>query len=469
MIYLACDEIQRQIITCPARDIIYIAGRRVGKTRGVFRGRACTSMLAYAGFKYWYLTPSYAQLLEEYEAISTVGPILHRLAAKNKQPYPRIQMKNGSNLGLRSFDRPDNLRGSGLWEVAFDEIQDSGSEEDFLAVINPLLKDARALTKRWGVLLTMGQFRGRNWYFQSQFLPGMVNRALVAGRDMEWLADFMEYKHEIEVHPKELEDVKEKFCLSKDRLDYAAFLTSAYDGLIYRSEFMQRELEREKRKLPRVVFDQEYRCIPTANSASVFRFDDIQASIGGRYLPSGSSNGQFIVAVDLGRVVDRCGIVVSDCSSREVVFSELRPEKEKHIDTARRVKVIQAMFNGALVIVDATGGATGGHHDSDEFVKLYRAEVPNLRTFHQNFHNKNEAVKALSLAFELRNMTISKENSQLLNQLEAYEYTHKGDRIIYHGPGGHSDDLVSAMYMSVWAWDRGWGPMGGGAAPDAVL
>jgi len=455
MIVFPADSVQRSIISCEAKNICYIAGRRVGKTRGVFRGRAIQALLGRKRFLYWYICPSYAQVIEEYNALSNCPPIVARTKAKAKQPFPYIELTNGSYIAFQSFDLPNNLRGSGVGEVFFDEVQNVTDFDTFTAVLTPLLKDSRALGQ-YGNLVMAGQFRGRNWIFTEYWLPGAIGVGLCDGFGVEAISARLSANHAIDVSPKDVEETIERFSLDKDYLEYASFVTSAVDGLIYQSPAMQRELKRDQKRYPKVVFDQEFLCLPTANSASIFRYEDIQAAIDGVANPYPEGSHKYIVAVDLGRVVDRCGIVVIDACHRRIVHEDLRPNKERHEVSAAKVAHIVGVFGNARCIIDDTGGATGGKHDHDEFTRYYRQKVPHIRAFTYNLKTKTEAVKNLSLALEQGTLKIAKNCTQTLSQLESYEYKQKGDRVVFQGPGGHSDDLVSAVLMALWGTDKGW-------------
>ena len=397
-IRLSLTQDQINVIKHPARFKAIMAGRRWGKTF-----EAASAMLECAckgDKKSWYSAPSYAQAISVWEMMSTNESILPLVASCKTQPYPIIKFCNGSVIGFRSFDRPKNLRGSGLDLVWVDEIQDI-TEDHFWPVIRPLISDRR------GQMYISGQFRGHNWYYEQMYMRG--------------------------------QDPNQKY--------YKSWRFPSSSGLVFRSAAGKEELQLVKDSLPSSIYNQEYECIPTANQAGVFRPEDLESAKRGDYLEAGNSGSTYLVAVDIGRVSDPCAVVVLDVDSDCACYSEAFPLGQKHELSAQRVRRISEMFGGASVIADTTGGATGGHADPDEYVKHYRQAVPNMRAFNWTMRNKQEAVTALSLAFEQGKIAIPEENTELRKQLGLYEYkVRTNGNIEYTGGHGH-DDLVAALYL----------------------
>lgn len=397
-IRLTPDQID--VVQCNARFIGLFAGRRWGKT---FTSRArILAKTSNPGTHYWYIAPSYSQVIQEFDALVAQRELSVIITRHKTQPYPSIDLANGSCIGFRTFDRPNNLRGASLDEVWFDEIQ-GVTEDDFWPVIRPLISDRR------GSLIVSGQFRGHDWVYDQFYVKGQEGG-----------------------HPA-----------------YKSFRFPSSTGLVFASEEGKAELALARSTLPRAVYDQEYECIPTANQASVFRPQDLEDAKRGSYTKSGMDGRTYCVAVDIGRVADPCALVVLDVDSDTVCYSEVLPLGQKHELSARRVAEIAQRFGNATVIADTTGGATGGHAKPDEHVKFYRDAVPGMKSFYWSQANKAEAVSALSLAVEQGKIMIPAENADLHKQLSLYEYKVRSNGSVeYSGARGAHDDLVAALYLA---------------------
>lgn len=418
MLKLQVTPEQAEIINCKARYIGLFTGRRWGKTIGVCYNRIISRCLHNKNFKYWYVTPSYSQCWMCYDAL-IVHPVLNKFIVRNKmQPYPQIWWSNGSMVGFRSFDRPGNLRSAGLDEVWFDEIQDI-PEKLFWAIARPLISDRR------GTLGISGQFRGENWYYEKFYVPGQEGKK-----------------------------------------NYKSWRFPTSSGLVFSSAEGRKELLEVKEQLPRIIYDQEYDCIPIANQAAVFDPRDIQLCISGSNISTGSG---CIIGLDLGRVVDPSALVAFDPSRMQVIHSELRPLKEHHNIGAKYAAALADRYGAALVI-DSTGGATGGKTSKqDVHVKEYRAAYPNLHEVYMTQPTKISLINSLSLAIEKHEIIIPEENEELISQLKSYEYKYKSGKFEFAGPDGHNDDLVIALALVLHGYQRGWYPRKGLAHASSIF
>jgi len=420
-IQLAGTTVQREICECRKRYLGMFAGRRVGKTFTI-RNRIVSRCMTQPGFRYWYVAPTYAQCREQYQGMVDHPALVEYIEKFRLQPYPRVDFKNGSYVAYRSFERAANLRGSGLDEVGVDEIQDI-DETDFWAVVRPLISDRR------GTLMVAGQFRGFNWYYDQFYVPGQ----------------------------------------NPNSRTHKSWRIPSSEGLVFLSKEGQEELEFAKATLPRAIYDQEYACIPSANQAAVFREEDLTACTGGKRYRKSAPNRKNVIGLDLGRIADPSAIVVLNAEVGRVLYSELRPLRERHEVTAKYVARLQRDFGGAPVVVDVTGGATGGHAPQDAYVKFYRREIKNLREFVWNRGNKERIIQHLAVAIEQHNLQIPKSEAELHDQLRLYEFEYRGGRYDYHGPRGHSDDMVAALAMAWYAKVRNWGTRMGGSSLGALL
>jgi len=115
---------------------------------------------------------------------------------------------------------------------------------------------------------------------------------------------------------------------------------------------------------------------------------------------------------------DPCGIVVFDVNNKAFCYSELFDVGTPHPEAAQKVSKIAARFGNPTVVMDSTGGATGGHHKHDEFTKHYEALVPNLRPYYWNQTNKNKVVNKVSLAVEQKDFVIAQELEKLIKEMK---------------------------------------------------
>lgn len=423
---LRVTRAQQKVIQSKARYIGVFAGRRWGKTF-VARFRIISRALEKPGAKIWYVTPTYSQLLKEFRALSA-HPVFSKYIAKTRlQPYPEIILHNGSEIGYRTFDRPENLKGHGLDEVWVDEIQDI-AEDAFWPVIRPLLSDRR------GTLIISGQFRGKNWYYEQLYMPGQPGPKSKAPR-------------------------------------YESFRFPSSSGIAFQSELGRLELDDAKQQLPRMQFDQEYECVPIANQKAVFDPEDLKRILRGT--PSVAKNGhQYVTGVDLGRVKDHTAIVVIEKSKDKtiphvIVHAEKIPLGVKHEEQSKIVARVASRYS-ARVVIDATGGATGGHSQPDAVFQFYRKLMPSAQPIYWNRAGKQRLIEHLMLNVEQARISIPPAFSELLKELAAYEFEYRAGYYDFHAQSGAHDDYVAALAMALYTTDRG-GPLVNGAGIEAAF
>lgn len=400
------DE-QRDIIECDAEQMLVIAGRRWGKNFAL-RNRHVKRVLTKGGIDYLHAAPSYSQVQNEWERLAFHPSLQHLISSSSKKdPYPIIRWINGSSSHFRSLDRPDNLRNGEYNEAIIDESQNV--DEDIIStIIEPML------SSRLGTLIMAGQFRGEDWRYERYYLPGQDD--------------------------------------SKPWIKSWCFPSSS--GLIFQGPKGIRRLERIKETVPRMVWEQEYDCIPSANQCGVFRSDDINASICNTVDGTG---GQYIIGLDLGMIEDPAAVAVLDCQACTFIHSHIFPIGQAHQKTAQDVSRIAAKYGNCTVVMDSTAGATGGRYKHDEFTRYYHELIENVQPYYWNKSNKTRMINNFSLALENREVKITRENRELIAQLKMYEYKKRkfGD-YEFSGPGGKKDDLVAAAIMALEGKNRGW-------------
>lgn len=412
---------QITVVRSRAKFKTVMAGRQWGKTF-CSMAAALYSCLRHKNFAFWFVAPTNSVSYSEFRRLAFDPGLKHLIKSVRQQPFLEITFINGSTIQYRSFDRPDNLRGLNANAVWIDEIQNI-AEADFWPVVRPLI------SARNGTLTVSGQFRGHNWYYDQLFVPGQPG--------------------------------------PKKRPTYESWRFPSSSGVMFQTRSGRADLADAQATLPRAVWEQEYECIPVANQSAVFRYDDLEAVTRGQPMPAPRPGQQYVIGMDLGRVADYSAIVVVEASTLAVVYAEKRPKGEKHEVQAGRVQSIVRRYGGQLVI-DSTGGATGGKAQADEYIKIYRAAVPNLREFFWSKANKQRVIHGLALHIEQRRLSIPAEFGDLLKELAAYEFRYRNGMYEFSAPVGLHDDYVSALAMAVMAIDAKWLPQTGGLPLNAI-
>lgn len=409
-INLVGTDWQREVIeSCLDKETRYLtlmAGRRAGKTFASRTALLMGCLLTY-GFGAWYITPAYAQCKEQFDAFADNKEIHIFIKNTRMQPYPLIKFKNGSYIGFRTFERPNNLKGSGLNLVWCDEIQDF-SEPDFYPVIRPLVSDRR------GKIVISGQHKGVNsWYYKDFYIPGLNGEK-----------------------------------------GFKSWNIPSSRGLVFQSEAGKQELEMAKKQVPSNVWNVMYECIPTESMSAVFRTDDIAMCKKGTVLERGAVNGKYIIGLDLGLIADHTAAVVLDVNSNTFVYEKRFPLNTKHSNIAPQIAKLARDFNNAHIIYDSTGagGAAHGRVKKEPYIKAYREIISDMSGIHWDKENKQILVHNFAIALENKQISIPEALSELHKELSIYEFQYKeGGRYEYSAPKGQHDDLLAAAFM---AWHK---------------
>jgi hypothetical protein len=403
---------QAEYVRSKAKYMGLIAGRRYGKTHAI-QVRIIADMLKKPHQRIMYLTPDGSLCHEIFRDLSESPTVKKRLARVEKQPVRQLFAKNGSRAYFRMFDRPDKALGFGFDHVIFDEVQKLDSingRDDFMRVIRPLIMDKQ------GALTIAGQWRGKGCWWWKWFAENAGNKRYRLWNLPSW--EGYQFREGKENHP---------------------------------------EIIDAKATLPKALYDQEIACIPAANSASVFYHEDIDSAVTQeKNLDKGEPGKRYVIGADLGRTRDPSAWVVMEAKSKAVVYSVLRRIGEKHQTGAEELSKLSQRFNEAFVVIDATGGATGGKQkDHDVFLRYYRDRVKNLGKKIITKKSKETLVNQLSLAFQNSTISIPAENEKLLDQIRTYEYRPcQYGGYFFQGPNGHDDDLVIALALAYDAAER---------------
>lgn len=421
------------------RYLILMWGRGAGKTHAI-TARIKWLTTKYPKFQYMYIGPLAEHGGAVFKTLCNDYEFRKFIRRSYSRPYPTIELKNGSVVTFRSFQRPDTLKGGNLNEICLDESQDDCFTEDAVdTVIIPMLRTPSPAGGR-GVLLMAGQFRGNDWRKTRYYDYGIPT----------------------------LEDGKPN--PKYDPTQYRAWRVPASEGYTYKveggAELYAAERARYLAAGRRAQFEQQYECIPCANQNSVYQPHLVDAVTNATLKP-GSMDVPWprdlptVTAVDIAAIVDYSAVCVVD-SRGVVVYSEQFP-KQNHQISAERAAQVALHFKSKALICDATGGGRPGESQENysRVIQLYREACKNRNLHFQPFffmNQKQRVVVDLEVAMQQRRISIPAEFKALIEQLKSYEFTYneKTKWYNYGAPRGQHDDLLSALLMAWHFFDKGW-------------
>lgn len=166
---------QLEVFNCPKRFVIVTAGRRFGKTflagtRAITRALDPRNTLRKPVF---IIAPIATQAKILYwqfllDRLHPAGLVENALSNEG-----HIFLKNGVMIGVKGSDRPDTLRGVGLYHVEMDEYADM-KPETWESIIRPALADVR------GTAGFIGTPKGRNHFYE------LIQRHCIQNQDPDW-------------------------------------------------------------------------------------------------------------------------------------------------------------------------------------------------------------------------------------------------------------------------------------------
>lgn len=403
----------------PAHVKIWACGRRWGKS--ILMAIALTIVaLKHDGCTVWYVSPRYARSLKMMRVMGKSEGFKALGARAIKQFPPRFELPNGSEICFISGDREEELRGEGLRLICLDEGAVL-SKNLYENVLLPMTADSG------GTMVVASTFNGRNWFYDLAVsgMPASEHAKSVAtGADSDC-----------------------KTWIYPTRTGYA------FTG----SDENRAKLERLKARTGPLTWKQEYECEPLSMIDAVFQYVD-QCVTKAKEKPIPQRGHRYVIAQDIGRIVDASGVVGMDLDTGEVVYCEGYPLGMRHDEQAKRTLHTAATWNQALVVLDTTGGASGGRDESA--IKYYSKVIPSFMPITWTVDTKRNMVNRLGLDFEKQRVLIPDVFKELIAQAKLYRYKFSETAIqpIFYG---RPDDQIAALMMCAWAREKGWGPMAG--------
>lgn len=235
---IALHPAQMQVFQSKARFTVLTAGRRFGKTN-LATGRAATKALDPRNVKkkpVFIVAPvaTQAKLLYWQPLLDLLHPVLNpRRPPQSNEGH--IYLSNGVMIGVKGADRPDTLRGVGLWHAELDEYADM-KPEVWESIIRPALADVK------GTAGFIGTPKGRNHFFSLWVDAGGVGayRGAPGNRlnsrnepvdPAEWEAFHFTSLDNPFLDPAEIEAAKRSMATSAFRQEFlASFETGSSDS-----------------------------------------------------------------------------------------------------------------------------------------------------------------------------------------------------------------------------------------------
>lgn len=330
------------------------------------------------------------------------------------QPPPHIRLFNGSRIRYLSFDNPNAILGDPADLIICDEAARINGDE-FWRICGPMIAG------RGGKIFFCSTFRGEeNWFYK------------------KW---------------KEAYDGRNP--------DARAWLYKTETGIDFQGPAGKERLRRLRQEYPAHIWAEEFECEAAAHSNQVFRhLADILTDATPPLGPE--PNHKYLAGIDIGDVTDNTAVVILDAATGQVAFTQKFELGTRHENIAKECGKITRQW-AAYPILDATGGASGGHADS--FVRFYKAAMPEVRPFiwsgNAKEQSKENVINRAVLETEQRTVTVPRAHRELIRQLSLYEFERYANGVKYSAPTGEHDDFVSAFCMAVWGKFKRWGAMDG--------
>ncbi len=199
---------QMQVFNDPRRFLVLAAGRRFGKSDLALK-RAVTSALSPRNVRkkpVWIVGPVQPQVKAIYwrPLLDMVAPLIESSHINDGV----VDLVNGVQIAIKGSDRPDTMRGVGLFDAILDEYA-SMKPSVWESIIRPTLSDVK------GRALFIGTPDGRNHFYD------LYQYALTAN-DPEWGAYHFTSKDNPFLPPEEVEAAQKSMSSSTFRQEYLA-------------------------------------------------------------------------------------------------------------------------------------------------------------------------------------------------------------------------------------------------------
>lgn len=300
---------QMRVFTAKKRFVSLMAGRRFGKTKLAI-ARAVTSAVDPRNtmkLPVYIVAPTYSQAKQLYWL--PLKAALRPLIVNENVNDGVLYLDGDMIVGVKGSDRPDTLRGVGLWDVILDEFADM-KPETWSSILRPALSDVG------GTALFIGTPKPRN--------------------------------HFTLLHERAMQDTTG---------EWAAFNFTTFDNPFIKRE----EIEKAKALLSRDEFEREYLASTKTYTSRIFALDNIKyASAPPTYMVNEKEverPGDWFVAVDLAGFAD---------------VEQASDYKQKRLDQTA-IAVVKVCDNGQWWVRDVHLGRWGIEHTADQIVAAVKS------------------------------------------------------------------------------------------------
>lgn len=377
---------QKEIINDPRKNKVLVLHRRAGKT-SLAVNKLIIEAIMNPGRVYHYVFPLQSQAREVVwkspDMINKYLPPHPEIAEKNSTEMA-IYFKNNSQIRIKGADNPDSHRGGNPFGIILDESAQI-KPELYAEVYRPVLE----FNDGW--IWFIGTPKGKN-HFHTQFLKAQNN-------------------------PDTWQAVR---------------LQASKSGIL-----TQEQLEVIRRESTETIWLQEYECEFLDDGGAVIRRVRHNATA----TPQDPINGkQYIMGVDLAKVVDWTVICVIDRHTHELVHFERFNQINWSLQKAR-IEAAARRYNNCPVRIDSTGV---GDPITEDLKRVGLEVIP------YNFTNQSKRMLVENLAILFEQDKIKIQNiPELIDELEQFTYqqTARGN-IIYGAPEGQHDDCVMALALA---------------------
>ena len=223
---LTLHPAQIEIFKSPERFVAVAAGRRFGKSRLAAVRAICKAMEPANVHRApaWLITPVQPQAKRIYWRL--LNDLAHPLIIDRHVNDGEITLEGDRVIGIKGADRPDTMRGVGLWDATLDEFA-TMKPEVWEQIIRPALADYS------GTALFIGTPFGRNHFYQiCQEAMREMEDATIAEIDKEWRYFHFTSHDNPYLDPKEIEKARSTMSAAAFRQEFlASFETGSTDLL----------------------------------------------------------------------------------------------------------------------------------------------------------------------------------------------------------------------------------------------
>ena len=242
------------------------------------------------------------------------------------------------------------------------------------------------------------------------------------------------------------------FCTTPNGTNHAYDLYESYRdrGGIYWTSIMDvsrtqaidlKDLEEEKKDMPQAMFDQEFLCKFLDGADAVFKRPEqniIEDELD-------YTDGKIRIGIDpAGHGNDYTALVVLHENTGHILETKTWRQTEWDV-TADRIRAMWLEYGKPEIIMDTTGAG--------QALMDFMKNVPNIYPFVFTEKSREELLHHLQIKLETRDLSIP-DNPSLISELKSFRYQIHGTRMRMEVPEGKHDDLVFALALSVWQWDK---------------